>query len=112
MSKHRQWQVSGWAAVLLAPVAIPIILMIKLAERAFGLKTTADLTASDVVSYLDDFISGRGGSWDWDDFTSIAITDSALESVRVEATAIDLPTDDAGEAKLRELLGPRLITTT
>ena len=103
MTKHRQKHISGWPAVLLAPIAIPIILLIKIAER-FGVKATADLTAANVASYLDDFLNRRGGDWDWDDFTSIKITDPALDEIRMDALYVDLPLDAAGEAMLRELL--------
>ena len=103
MTRHRQWHVSGWPAALLAPLAIPVIFLIKLGE-VFGLKTSADLTARDVSSYLDDFINARSGDWDWDDFTSIRIADPNLESIRVEAASIELPLDESGELKLRQLL--------
>jgi hypothetical protein len=104
MSKHRQSHISGWTAILLAPIAIPVIAIIKLAEKVFGLKTSEDLTPADVSSYLQDFIEGRGDEWDWDDFTSIPITDLRLESIREQAAAVRLPLDDEGEAKLKELL--------
>lgn len=96
--------ISGWPAVLLAPIAIPIILVIKLAERFFGLKTSVGLTAQDVESYLRDFLEGTGGDWDWDDFTSIPITDPTLEGIREEAAMVPLPLDEEGEATLRRLL--------
>ena len=70
----------------------------------FGLKNSADLTPEDVASYLEDFIEGRSGDWDWDDFTSIPITEPSLEAIRQEAELVPLPVDEAGEAKLRDLL--------
>lgn len=100
----RWLHISGWPAILLAPLAIPIILLIKLAERLLGLKTSVDLTAKDVESYLRDFLDGTGGDWDWDDFTSIPITDPTLEGVREEAASVPLPLDAEGEATLRRLL--------
>src|SRR5215208_6305748 len=103
MARHHQWHVSGWPAILLAPLAIPIILLIKLGEF-FGLKTTADLSASDVEEYLRNFLDGGGGDWDWDDFTSIPITDPTLEGIRQEAADVELPPDDEGLARLRSLL--------
>src|SRR5258707_1029031 len=104
MARHRQWHLSGWPAFLLAPVAIPIILLIVLAERLFGLKTSADLTARDVEGYLQDFLDGNGGDWDWDDFTSIPITDPTLEGIREEAAWVELPLTEDGRATLRHLL--------
>jgi len=103
MARHRQWHVRGAPACLLAPIAIPIILLIKLAE-VLGLKTSANLTAQDVEAYLQDFLDGRGGEWDWDDFTSIPITDPELEDIRRGALDVDLPLDDQGRTQLQSLL--------
>src|SRR3954447_4532405 len=66
----RSLHISGWPAILLAPLAVPAILLIVLAERLFGLKASEDLTARDVEDYLRDFLEGTGADWDWDDFTS------------------------------------------
>jgi len=100
----RRVHISGWPAILLAPLAIPLILLIKVAQRVFELKTSADLTARDVENYLRDFLEGTGADWDWDDFTSIPITDPCLDSVREEAAFVSLPLDADGEATLRQLL--------
>jgi hypothetical protein len=90
--------------MLLAPLVIPVILLIKLAQRVLGLKTSVDLTAQDVESYLRDFLEGTGGDWNWDDFTSIPITDPTLEGIREEAACVPLPVDEEGEVTLRRLL--------
>ncbi len=100
----RRVHISGWPAILLAPLAIPVILLIALAERVFGLKTSVDLTAQDVGTYLGDFLEGTGSDWDWDDFTSIPITDPTLEGFRKQAALVRLPLDAEGEATLRRLL--------
>ena len=100
----RRVHISGWPAVLLAPLAIPVILLITFLERLFGLKSTADLSAQEVETYLRDFLEGTGGDWDWDDFTSGSITEPALERFRVEAASVPLPLDAEGEATLRRLL--------
>jgi hypothetical protein len=97
VTKHKQWHISGWKAAALAPLAIPAVLIVIFAQRFLGLKKTADLTAAEVVAYLENFISGDGGDWDWDDFTSIPITDTALEAIRVEAAGIDPREDGAGD---------------
>ena len=99
-----RWHISGWPAILLAPIAIPIIMLIVFAEGIFGLKTSADLTARDVESYLKDFLDGSGGDWDWDDFTSIPITDPSLEAIREEAAWVELPLTEDGRATLCHLL--------
>jgi len=104
MTKHQQWHVAGCLALPLGLIAIPIILLINVAHRLFGLKISEDLTAADVASYLDDFLNGRDGDWDWDDFTSIPITDRMLDEIRREAANVDLPLDEAGRATLEELL--------
>lgn len=98
-----RWHISGWPAILLAPLAIPIILLMVLAERLFGLKTSADRSASDVEGYLRDFLEGCGGDWDWDDFTNIKITDPSLDAIREEAAWVDLPLTEGGRATLRDL---------
>lgn len=100
----RWLHISGWPAILLAPFAIPVILLIVAANRLFGLKTSTDLTAQQVEGYLTDFLQGTGGDWDWDDFTSIPIADPTLESVRAEAATVPLPLDVEGEATLQRLL--------
>lgn len=100
----RRVHISGWPAIILAPLAIPGVLIIKLAEQLLGLKTSVDLTAQDVANYLQGFLEGTGGNWDWDDFTSISITDPVLDSVRQEAASVPLPLDEDGVANLQRLL--------
>lgn len=104
MTRHKQRHISGWPAVLLIPIAIPIVLLVKLGELIGLLKSTEDLTAEDVESYLQDFLDARGGDWDWDDFTSIPITDPALEAIRREAADLDLPLRDEGRLRLEDLV--------
>jgi hypothetical protein len=100
----RRVHISGWPAILLAPLAIPIVLLTTVVVRVFGLKNTTDLTARDVEDYLRDFIEGTGGEWDWDDFISIPISDPTLDAIREEAIWVSLPVDDDGMATLRRLL--------
>jgi hypothetical protein len=38
-----------------------------------------------VINYLEKFIAGAEGDWDWDDFSSIPLTDPKLESIRQRA---------------------------
>ena len=103
MARHRQWHISGWPAYLLAPIAIVVAIVIQLFVWLFGLKNSEDLTSEDVLGYLENFREDRGGDWDWDDFTSIPITDPALERIRVEAASIDLPLTEDGRAILHHL---------
>ncbi len=39
-------------------------------------------TREEVAQYIENFIDGRGGEWDWDDFTSVAIKDPYLDRIR------------------------------
>jgi hypothetical protein len=96
--------ISGWPAILLAPFAIPIILIIVVAERLLGLKTSKDRTAREVEVYLRDFLDGTDGAWDWDDFTSIKITDPELDAIREEAACVSLPLTEGGRATIRDLI--------
>ena len=104
VTRHRQWHISGWPAVFLVPIAIPAWLLIEGVTRLFGLKRTADLNPADVAGYIDDFLKGDGAAFDWDDFVSIRITDARLEAIRLEADLVPLPVDEAGCAKLTDLL--------
>ena len=36
----------------------------------------------EVALYIENFLNGRGGKWDWDDFTSVTIVDPYLDSIR------------------------------
>ena len=104
MGRHKQGHIMGWGALLLVPVAIPFLLIMRIVQLLFGMKATADLSATDVERYLRGFLEGGGVEWDWDDFTSIPISDPALDRIRQEADAIQLPLTDQGEVKLRILL--------
>ena len=89
----------------MAPVvvlAIPLAALAALISSVFGLK--AELSAAEVASYLRDFIENRSRSWDWDDFTSIPISDPQLERIRLRAAAVNSPATDEGLAVLRALL--------
>ena len=58
----------------------------------------------EVAGFLRDAAGGTGSEWDWDDFTSVPITDSRLETIRAEAALIPLPIDPEGTQKLRDLI--------
>ena len=105
MARHNQWHfaLTGWR-VLFIPLAFVVAVVAALFVRILGLKNSADLTSDDVADYLQNFIDGRGGDWDWDDFTSIPISDPALEAIRQEAEMVRLPIDEAGVSKLGNLL--------
>ena len=88
--------------VLLVIVAMPLAALAALVSSIFGLK--AKLSASEVATYLRDFIHGGGEAWDWDNFTSVPISDPRLDDIRRRAVAIDIPVTEEGSAILRELL--------
>lgn len=72
--------ITGWRAILLAPIALPIAIL----GGLFG--KTRGRTPDEVVAFLRDFIDGTGGEWDWDEFECVPITDPRLEAIRKMAT--------------------------
>jgi hypothetical protein len=46
-------------------------------------------TREEVADILEDFVSGKGGNWDWDDFISFRIADSELERIREHCANLD-----------------------
>jgi hypothetical protein len=94
--------ISTPAKAILIVVAVPLAAVAGLFSWVFGIK--AKLSATEVATYLRDFIEGRGEDWDWDDFRSVAIADPRLEDIRHRAAVIDLPCTDEGLKTLRGLL--------
>jgi len=47
-------------------------------------------TREEVAKILEDFLSSRGGEWDWDDFLSFSLDDRELEAIRVRCAKLDL----------------------
>lgn len=102
MAGHNQWHVSGWPAILAAPIVLPLARI----AGALGLlrDKPANLTPFEVGRYLDDFLNYRGKPCDWDDFTSITLADPILDDIRQEAANVRLPVDAYGEKTLVGLL--------
>ena len=73
--------ITGWHAVLLAPIALPFALLAGLWPG----KKTVDRSADEVAGFLRDFLDNSGGQWDWDEFESVPITDPELERIRQQA---------------------------
>lgn len=46
------------------------------------------IAKTEVVKYLEDFLSGRGSVWNWDDFISVPIGDTELENVRLRCATL------------------------
>lgn len=105
MPRTRYWHVSGWRLLLLAPLLLLLLPFWITGMWLFGWGgETADLTPGEVADYLRNFIEGKGDDGDWDDFTSVPITNPWLEDIRREAEQVQLPADDQGMAKLKDLL--------
>ena len=102
MAKARSWTWGDvFQAVLyiaLAPVALPVALVVRLTERPI------DRSPEDVAHYLRARLTGEADSWDWDDFATIRIADRDLEDIRVKAAALPLPLTIEGAMELRFLL--------
>lgn len=90
--------ITGWAAILLMPIALPLGLV----ARLWPGKKTVDRTPEDVVGFLRDFLEGTGGDWDWDEFESAPITDPELDALRKRAALVASPNPDL--AALRSVL--------
>ena len=56
------------------------------------------MNAREVATVIDDFVSGRGGRWDWDDFLSLTIGDPRLDAIRKRCSALpdDFPHAEPG----------------
>lgn len=46
------------------------------------------LTHEEVAETIEKFLDGTGGSWDWDDFTSVRILDPTLDAVRLRCVSL------------------------
>src|SRR5262245_54688686 len=94
------WHLRGWKAIVLAPIALPLAIL----SQLLALKKTQNRTSEEVANFLRQFAEGTSGEWDWDDFTSVPITNPKLEAIRIEADLIPLPIDSHGKQKLQELI--------
>jgi hypothetical protein len=63
-----------------------------------------DREPAEVAQFISNFLNGTGGEWDWDDFTSVPITNPALEAIRAEAEMVQLPLNSTGRLALESLL--------
>lgn len=57
-----------------------------------------------VVNSIKDFLSGLGGQWSWDDFTSRPLNNKTLNKIRISAISVDLPLSNDGRVILESLL--------
>ena len=94
------WRNAG--GVVATAVLIPIAIVVKLISMPF--ERPAKRTAEQVAHYLRNFLNDTGGEWDWDDFTSVALSDPSLESIRQRAASVELPVTEEGRRILVALL--------
>ena len=90
------------AGVVATGIIIPIVALLKLISMPF--ERPVRRTAEEVAQYLSEFLNDSGGEFDWDDFTSIPLSDPDLESIRQRAASLELPVTDEGRRTLIELL--------
>ena len=98
--RSNDWHVTGWKAFALIPIALPVILLLKL----FGIGKNTERSAEEVAGFIRDFIESTGGDWDWDDFISVSIKNPRLEAIRDEATMVELPVTATGLEELGGLM--------
>ena len=60
-----------------AIVALGLFMLIWLVGRGGVVRTREN-----VAQYIEDFVQGRGGERDWDEFTSVRIKDPYLDRIR------------------------------
>jgi hypothetical protein len=41
------------------------------------------ITKEEAIKYIEDFLAGKGGAWDWDEFISVPIDDLDLNRSRL-----------------------------
>lgn len=103
--------ITGWPAVLLAPIVVPIALVAQLLSG----RKTVDRTPQDVIGFIDDFLEETGGDWDWDEFVSVPITDLELDALRQRAALAAPANPNLTElrdilAEAQQIAGRRAIT--
>ena len=90
------------AKIFLVIIALPLAAIAAVVSRLTGAKEK--LSAADVALCLRNFIDGNGGSYDWDEFTSVPIENPHLEDIRRRAAEVDIPVTSEGLITLRGLL--------
>lgn len=99
--------VSGLAFIVLI-IVLPVLLLVAvpvaLVLKILGIGQKCDRSAEEVATYICSFIENTDDDYDWDDFTSVTITNPKLEAIRKQAADIPLPMNIEGLGKLKELL--------
>ncbi len=58
----------------------------------------------EVIAYLLKHITGTDGTYDWDDFTSIPISDHRLNSIRLRCIKLDDELPEEREAEIKKII--------
>ncbi|WP_197026649.1 DUF2283 domain-containing protein [Caulobacter sp. UNC358MFTsu5.1] len=98
MKRPTEHAITGWKAILLAPILIPVGLIAQLWSNGEKL----DRTPEEVAKFLRDFLAGTSDEWGWDGFETTPIKDPELDWVRKRAAMAAPPNPDL--AVLRDLL--------
>ncbi len=93
MQRSTDGVISGWAAILLAPVLLPIALAAGI-WQTISPRKGRERTPEDVIGFIQDHIDGTGGDWDWDEFECVRIRDPVLDSYRRRAARFGPPGAD------------------
>ena len=94
------WKLSsGWRRTVVLPwfvAMVPIFVVatsaaaaVALVSKVTGWGATVKRSREEVAGTIDDFVNGRAGQWDWDDFVSVPIADPYLESIRARCAHLD-----------------------
>lgn len=59
---------------------------------------STERTPAQVAKFMEDFLTGAGPKWEWDDFLSTPVADAELEKMRERCRHLDLefPPDKPG----------------
>ena len=95
-------------AALLLIVFSPLLLLAVLLALLAGsgvLGKQSDFTIDEVIDFIESFLEGTGGEWDWDEFESCGENaDSFLNDAWRKCLELELPLTEEGEATLRVIL--------
>jgi hypothetical protein len=61
-------------------------------------------TAAEVADVIEKHVQGTEGPWDWDDFTSVPITDDRLDAIRVRCLELDHALPEERMQEFREIV--------
>lgn len=70
-------------------------------------------TPGEVADFIENFLDGRGGAWDWDEFITLPIRDHDLDRIRIRCAELPeiYPPGEGeaycaaeGEAELRHIV--------